>query len=279
MGMSRDILPPLKSSFTAFKCRIHRAVNTVRIWLKRFYVSIAIEMFTILITLLNFIPAQPILFLANYQHSDLHLNKLIFPDIFLYQTSITHSLLNCKISLLWPAFAFPFCLLNLVYRLYLTPMESTNVTPLSSPPAESHASFEELFEILQTHARNAGYAITTGNSEKRKGRVMKILVCKKSGSHRSEIDKPSRKRQRLTQKSLCPFRVKARERRDGRWDVCYLQNQDGSTNQESLLHNHEPFDPSAFPEHRRLNDDQMTILRTHNRMGIQPSRTIAPLKK
>ena len=41
-------------------------------------------MFTILITLLNFIPAQPILFLANYQHSDLHLNKLIFPDIFLY---------------------------------------------------------------------------------------------------------------------------------------------------------------------------------------------------
>ena len=157
-------------------------------------------------------------------------------------------------------------------------MESTNITPLSPPPAESHASFEELFEILQTHARNAGYAITTGNSEKRKGRVMKILVCKKSGTHRSEIDEPSRKRQRLTQKSLCPFRVKARERRDGRWDVCYLQNQDGSTNQESLLHNHEPFDPSAFPEHRRLNDDQMTILRTHNRMGIQPSRTVATLK-
>ncbi|KAI1005166.1 hypothetical protein K3495_g3047 [Podosphaera aphanis] len=107
---------------------------------------------------------------------------------------------------------------------------------------------------------------------------MKILICKKGGCHPSEVDGPCRKRQRLTRKTNCPFRFKARERTDGTWDICFLQAEDGSIDTETISHKHEPADLLSFPEHRRLKEDNMALVRNNFSMCIPASRTVATLK-
>ncbi|KAI1000012.1 hypothetical protein K3495_g8183 [Podosphaera aphanis] len=157
-------------------------------------------------------------------------------------------------------------------------MVPSPITALSAPPAGSYASFEALHEAGQGHAKAAGYAITIASSSKRRGRTMKILICEKGGCYHSEVDEPCRKRQRLTRKTNCPFRFKARERTDGTWDICFLQAEDGSIDTESISHNHEPADPSSFPEHRCLNEDEMALVRDNFSTCIPASRTVATLK-
>ncbi|KAI0993095.1 hypothetical protein K3495_g15089, partial [Podosphaera aphanis] len=157
-------------------------------------------------------------------------------------------------------------------------MDHSPITALSAPPAVPDAEFEALHEAVQGHAKAAGYAITIASSSKRKGRTMKILICKKGGCNRNEVDEPCRKRQRLTPKTNCPFRFKARERTDGTWDICFLLAEDGSIDTESISHNHEPADPSSFPEHRRLNEDDMALVRNNFSMCISVSRTVATFK-
>ncbi|KAI1001519.1 hypothetical protein K3495_g6681 [Podosphaera aphanis] len=153
-------------------------------------------------------------------------------------------------------------------------MDHSPITALSAPPAGSYSSFEALYEAVQGHAKAAGYAITIARSSKRKGRTMKILICKKGGCYRSEDDEPCRKGQRLTRKTNCPFRFKARERTDCTWDICSLQTEDGSIDTESINHNHEPANPSSFPEHRRLNEDDMALVRNNFSMCIPASSVI-----
>ncbi|KAI1005615.1 hypothetical protein K3495_g2602, partial [Podosphaera aphanis] len=133
-------------------------------------------------------------------------------------------------------------------------MAPSPITALSAPPAGSYASFEALHEAGQGHAKAAGYATTIANSSKRKGRTMKTLICKKGGFYRT------------------------RERTDGTWDICFLQAEDGSIDTESIGHNHEPADPSSFPEHRRLNEDDMALIRNNFSMCIPVSRTVATFK-
>ncbi|KAI0997298.1 hypothetical protein K3495_g10887, partial [Podosphaera aphanis] len=157
-------------------------------------------------------------------------------------------------------------------------MDPLPITAFSAPPAGSYSSFEALHEAGQGHAKAAGYAITIASYSKRKGRTMKILICKKGGCCRSEVDEPCRKRQRLTRKTNCPFRFKARERTDGTWDICFLQTEDGNIDTESISHNHEPADPSSFPEHRCLNEDDMALARNNFSMCIPASMTLATFK-
>ncbi|KAI1006757.1 hypothetical protein K3495_g1460 [Podosphaera aphanis] len=143
-------------------------------------------------------------------------------------------------------------------------MDPLPITTLSTPPAG--------------HAKAAGYAIAIASSSKRKGRTIKILICKKGGSYHSEVDEPCRKRQRPTWKTNCPFGFKAWERTDGTWDICFLQVEDGSIDTESISHKHEPAEPSSFPEHRRLNEDVMAMILNNFSMFIPASRTVATLK-
>ncbi|KAI1006731.1 hypothetical protein K3495_g1487 [Podosphaera aphanis] len=158
-------------------------------------------------------------------------------------------------------------------------MDLSPITALSAPPAGPYASFEALHEAVQGHAKAAGYAITIASSSKRKGRTTKILTCKKGSCYRSEVDEPCRKQQRLTRKTNCPFRFKARERADGIWDICFLQAEDGSIDTETISHNHEPADPSSFTEHLSLDEDDMAPVRNNFSMCIPASRTVATLKK
>ena len=69
-------------------------------------------------------------------------------------------------------------------------MDPSPIIALSPLPAGSYASFEALIEAAQGHAKAAGYAITIASSSKRKGRTMKILICKKGGCYRSKVDEP-----------------------------------------------------------------------------------------
>ncbi|KAI0998608.1 hypothetical protein K3495_g9588 [Podosphaera aphanis] len=75
-----------------------------------------------------------------------------------------------------------------------------------------------------------------------------------------------------------PFRFKARERTDVTWDINFLEAEDGSIDTESISHKHEPADPSSFPEHRRLNEDDMALVRNNFSMCIPVSRTVATFK-
>ena len=54
-----------------------------------------------------------------------------------------------------------------------------SIIPLSLPPEGVFHSFDQLLDTCQQHARLAGYAFITAKSEKRNGRVIKTLICKK----------------------------------------------------------------------------------------------------
>jgi hypothetical protein len=63
-----------------------------------------------------------------------------------------------------------------------TPPASTtpsSIIPLSLPPEGQFDYLDALLAACQSHTRLAGYAITTVNTEKRKGQIIKILVCKR----------------------------------------------------------------------------------------------------
>ncbi|KAI0996478.1 hypothetical protein K3495_g11702 [Podosphaera aphanis] len=157
-------------------------------------------------------------------------------------------------------------------------MDPSPITVLSPPPAGSYASFEAFHESIQGHAKAARYATTIVSSSKRKGRTLKILICKKSGYYRSEVNEPCRVRQRLTRKTNSPFRFKARDRTDNTWGICFLQAEDGSISSESISHDHKHSDPSSFPEHPRLDQEEMALVRNDFSMCILASRTVATLK-
>lgn len=147
-----------------------------------------------------------------------------------------------------------------------------SITPLSLPPEGIFESFDQLFDTCQQHARLAGYAFTTAKSEKRYGKVIKTLICKRGGKHKPSIDEDYRIRNRGSFKSNCQASIKARETQDGSWTLKWREPQ-------YCTHNHEPGDPSAFPEHRRLSQQQILTVNSHYSTGITASRTVAILRQ
>ncbi|KAH9203933.1 hypothetical protein DL95DRAFT_471943 [Leptodontidium sp. 2 PMI_412] len=97
---------------------------------------------------------------------------------------------------------------------------SSPIEPLSLPPTGIYASFDALLEAAQAHAAAAGYAFTTQRSTKKNGRIIKTLSCKKGGHEfRAKVNDENRKRQRTTFKTDCPFRITAKERPTGQWEL------------------------------------------------------------
>jgi hypothetical protein len=149
---------------------------------------------------------------------------------------------------------------------------STQITPLSLPPEGIFDSFELLYAACQRHAKAAGYAFVTAKSEKRGGRVIKTLACKRGGIHQPKVNEDHRIRNKSTFKTNCQASLKAREGRDGSWA---LQHRESSY----CVHNHEPGDPSAFHQHRQLSKEQLSTVSSHYSNGIAPSRTVAILQQ
>lgn len=112
----------------------------------------------------------------------------------------------------------------------------------------------------------------TAKFEKRGGRVFKTLTCKRSGRHQSKVDEDYRIRNRSSFKHNCPVSVRAREQKDGSWTLSHREAQ-------FCTHNHEPGNASAFPEHRKLSEQQISTVASHYMGGIPPSRTVALLQQ
>jgi hypothetical protein len=170
-------------------------------------------------------------------------------------------------------------LINELPQPSTSPSLPTQISPspgsialLSLPPERVFESFDQLFNACQQHARLAGYAFTTAKSEKRAGRVIKTLICKRGGKHKASINEDYRIRNKSSFKSNCQASIKVRERSDGLWTLQWRESQ-------YCTHNHEPGEPSAFPEHRRLSRQQLSTVNSHYITGIVPSRTVAILRQ
>jgi hypothetical protein len=150
---------------------------------------------------------------------------------------------------------------------------ATNIEPLSLPPEGVFQSFDALFSSLQEYGILAGCAYITKKSERREGRWIKTIACKRSGKERPRIDNEEyRQRHRYTFKCECPFSVKARERCDNTWTLQHRGH-------EYCTHNHDPAPAGTFPEHRRLNAAQVQVVQSHYTAGISASRTVAVLRQ
>ncbi len=66
-------------------------------------------------------------------------------------------------------------------------MEPVAIVSLSLPPEASFNSFAALLEAAQPHAKSAGYAFVTKKSEKRNGRQITVLQCKRGSIYRTSI--------------------------------------------------------------------------------------------
>jgi hypothetical protein len=74
--------------------------------------------------------------------------------------------LNCLTSL-----SRPHC------RYLTVAMDIT--APLSLPLEASFDSYDLLYNAAQAYTKLAGYSFVTGKSERRKGRLLKVLHCKR----------------------------------------------------------------------------------------------------
>lgn len=162
-------------------------------------------------------------------------------------------------------------------------LDNEGVEPLSLPLEGNYPSFEAARDAANQHAMLAGYAMTTGAhtyKDPRKGhRARKWVVCKHNDSRESHAKggvclKDSERKQKKVQskKTGCPVKMKVMERRDGSWDLKRLENPKHTT------HNHLPNDRAAYHEHRKLDDEQLAIIKANTLTGIPPSRTLTALK-
>jgi len=163
-------------------------------------------------------------------------------------------------------------------------LEAPNITPLkipplSLPPEAVFDSYEKLFKAIQQHAKEALYAFIISKSDRRKGRIIRIISCQRGGasvqtaSYRSGRSQLSTRKGNTT-KTGCLFSIKARERIDGTWTISYREEE------KYQSHNHPPAEHySAFSTHRQLNSKQLEIVQTHQSLGVVASRTIVALQK
>jgi hypothetical protein len=88
------------------------------------------------------------------------------------------------------------------------------ITSLSLPLEGVFDTFDADFRSCQDYAKLAGYSFTIGKSDKKQGRAIKILICKRGGKHRTSVQDDYRQRKRLSFKTGCQFVVKVRQRAD-----------------------------------------------------------------
>jgi hypothetical protein len=149
---------------------------------------------------------------------------------------------------------------------------ATTTEPLSLPPQALFDSYDALLQSIQQHAKSAGYAFTTSKSERRKGKRLIYMGCKRAGKERATVSEEDRRRRRQTVKCGCQFSVKIRELANGLWSLTHRKP-------EFSIHNHNPASPGAFPEHRQLKDQQIQLIETHYAAQIPASRTVAILQQ
>jgi hypothetical protein len=145
-----------------------------------------------------------------------------------------------------------------------------DITPLSLPPEGSFPLFEALLDSVQAHTRAVGYAFVTGKSKRRKGRIIKVLNCKRGRKQQPKVlNEDYRIRNHSITRNNCPIFIKVRERIEGDWDIQHQTIE--------VQHNHPLGEAIAFPEHRRLDIQQTTIVASYYLSGIAPSRTVSVL--
>jgi hypothetical protein len=101
-------------------------------------------------------------------------------------------------------------------------MEAVDIAPLSLLPEGLFDSFDLLYASAQAHAKSAGYAFVIGKNEKRKGCYLKVLCCKRGRKQQPRISNEDYcLRHCLLTCNECLIFIKARERPNGSWDLCY----------------------------------------------------------
>jgi len=158
--------------------------------------------------------------------------------------------------------------------------EAPCILPLSLPPKRDFNSYEELLQFAQSHAKSALYAFVIGKSERRKGRIIRILVCQRKGhsstksTYRPKVSNNLRLRNRTTLKTSCLFSIKAWECAISTWSLSYRENEKFST------HNHPATETSsAFASHQQLTNLQLQIVHANRLARIAPIHTIITLRQ
>ena len=147
------------------------------------------------------------------------------------------------------------------------------VPPLSLPPEGCFDSYEALFTSAQQHAKSALYAFTIGNSERRNGKIIRIILCQYGGlsiytasyKAKSNQQNTSYSRNRNTTKTECLFSIKARERTNYTWTLSHCE---GEKYQSYNYNSAEGL--NAFSTHRQLNQDQLELVKFHRSTCIAP---------
>lgn len=133
------------------------------------------------------------------------------------------------------------------------------------PPEGTYESRESLLAAINSWAKPRGYAFTTGKSLKTpNGRVRVIFACDRNKLPPStSIDRVRRTSSRRTG---CKFSVLAKQSLDrNSWVLTHRPDKD------CARHNHPPSeDPSAHPAHRRLEEQDATIISNLMTSGIAP---------
>ena len=153
------------------------------------------------------------------------------------------------------------------------PIEDTDGQILGYRPAES---IDQLFNYLQTFARENGFAVIRrqasnyrdfGDGVKKASRY--TICCDRDSIRASES---VGLRQTATQKINCPWRGIAAARKDDDWKWTF-RHWDGE-------HNHGPSaDISAHSAHRKLTDAQKEIVKNASRHPAIPARAVAALAR
>ena len=76
---------------------------------------------------------------------------------------------------------------------------NSNIVSLSLPPEGVFNTFEALDSFTKEYTKSAGYTVVVGKSEKRNGRVLKFINCKRNGI---EKDLLGENRQRRRENSM-----------------------------------------------------------------------------
>ena len=147
--------------------------------------------------------------------------------------------------------------------IFQAPSQNSNPDdsqPLAPPPEMEYQSQQELYQAAQNWAKEHGYAIIITHSSTSNGENRFTYQCDKSGSchsHKKEGDQLSK-----TKKTNCPFKMSGNfYKKRGVWQIKI----------KDPNHNHSPSsDPSIHPIHRRLNEDQKSLVTQLTNAGVAP---------
>jgi hypothetical protein len=101
-----------------------------------------------------------------------------------------------------------------------------------------------------------------------------VLICHKGGKYKTTLVNEDYRirRKRKTEKTECPFAIKAKERPTGLWELCHFQNPSKST------HNHPSFETASGAwQHCRLISSQLETIRTNHDAMISARQTVTLL--